>query len=238
MISVCMATYNGEKYIEEQLESVLKNLCNGDEVIISDDGSCDRTKDIIKDYQTNYKNIKLIDGPKQGVIANFENALMQAKGDYIYTCDQDDIWATNKVKTVQRNFKDKEVMVVVHDAYVVDGELRIIYPSFYEFRQSSPGIFKNVVKNSYIGCCMAFRSSVIKTALPIPKNIEMHDQWIGICAELMGKSVFIHDKLLRYRRYGNNVSSFKHYGLFKMIRNRLYLTYNIIQRRLKQRNLY
>lgn len=228
MISVCMATFNGEKYIRDQIESVLNNLCDEDEIIISDDGSSDKTISIISEYQSKYGNIKLVNGPKQGVIANFENALLQAKGEYIYTCDQDDIWEDNKVAIVQRQFENQHVMVVVHDAYVVDGNLQIIFPSFYEFRNSSSGILKNIIKNSYIGCCMAFRRQVIDSALPIPRNIEMHDQWIGICGELIGKSIFIQDKLLKYRRYGNNVSSFKHHGVIKMLKNRLYFICNLI----------
>ena len=78
MISVCMATYNGQKYISKQLESIIKNLSNNDEIIISDDGSKDETLEIIQDYRKNFKNIKVYEGPHKGVKANFENALRHA----------------------------------------------------------------------------------------------------------------------------------------------------------------
>ena len=89
-ISVAMATYNGEKYIKKQIESILINLNKDDELIISDDGSKDKTLDIIKSIKD--KRIKIISGPKQGVIKNFENALNNCTGEYIFLSDQDDIW--------------------------------------------------------------------------------------------------------------------------------------------------
>ena len=97
MISVCMATYNGEKYIREQMDSILQQLGEGDELIISDDLSSDKTVEIIKSYKD--KRIKLyIHGDNHGFVRNFENALVHADGDIIFLSDQDDIWMPDKVK--------------------------------------------------------------------------------------------------------------------------------------------
>ena len=229
MISVCMATYNGQKYISKQLESIIKNLSNNDEIIISDDGSKDETLEIIQDYRKNFKNIKVYEGPHKGVKANFENALRHASGEYIYLTDQDDIWMDNKVEMTQRFFKDSNVTLVIHDAAVIDNNMDIVIGSFFSTRNSKSGIIKNIVKNSYIGCCMAFRKEILDYILPIPDNIHMHDQWIGIISEVVGKSVFIPEKLIYYRRHGENVSTMQHLPLRKMIRNRLVFVINLLK---------
>ena len=111
MISVCMATYNGEKYIRDQLDSIICNLNEKeDEIIISDDGSCDRTLDIINEYVNCYPGmIKIVEGPHKGVVKNFEHAISIAQGEYIFLSDQDDIWENNKVTKVMNCF-DKKIV--------------------------------------------------------------------------------------------------------------------------------
>ena len=119
MISVCMATYNGGKYIKEQLDSILPQLGKEDELVISDDGSKDNTYSIIQSYGD--ERIKLFyNHGKHGFVGNFENALKQCKGDYIFLSDQDDIWKVNKVSVVMEKLKDYSL--VIHDAEIVDGE--------------------------------------------------------------------------------------------------------------------
>lgn len=229
-ISVAMATYNGEKYIKEQLDSILKQLKERDEVVISDDGSSDNTLSIVESYKD--KRIKVIDGPKKGVKQNFANAIENCTKKYIFLADQDDIWENSKVEKVLDTFEREKCICVVHDCVAFDSDTnKIVLDSFYDFRKSKSGICKNIWKNSYIGCCMAFDSIIKEKILPIPDNIEMHDQWIGILAEKCGKSVFVRDKLLRYRRHENNVSEMKHYGLCKMIKNRINFILNYLRRK-------
>ena len=220
-VSVAMATYNGEKYIKEQLDSILSQLSINDELIISDDGSKDGTVDIINKYIKKDKRIKLFDGPKKGVIKNFENAISYCSGKYIFLSDQDDIWMNNKVEKVLLTFNNERCTCVVHDAVVFNSNNgEIVADSFYKLRKSKNGIIKNIWKNSYIGCCMAFDEKMKKKILPIPDDIEMHDQWIGLLNDKYGKSIFIDDKLLKYRRHDNNVSSLSHHKLSKMLKNR------------------
>lgn len=229
-ISVAMATFNGEKYIKEQLSSILIQLNDIDEVVISDDGSTDNTLKIIREF--NDKRINLISGPKKGVKKNFENAINNCKGRYIFLSDQDDIWSPIKINVVLNIFNNKSIILVVHDAQVFDSKTNnIIINSFFEFRNSGNGILKNILKNSYIGCCMAFDSDLKDFILPIPDNIEMHDQWIGIIGEMKGKVSFINNQLISYRRHSNNVSSLKHHSISKMILNRFILVKNILIRR-------
>lgn len=202
MISVCMATYNGEKYIREQVDSILCQLGSSDEIVISDDGSSDSTLDILTSYGD--PRIKIHHNmERKGVVGNFENALSNAVGDYIFLSDQDDVWLAGKVeKCIQRL---QAVDLVMHDAIVVDQNKQEITASFFKQRNSGVGYWKNLVKNSYLGCCLAFRRNVLRYSLPIPQ-IAMHDIWIGLMANRKGSIALIEEPLILYRRHGNNAS--------------------------------
>lgn len=230
-VSVAMATYNGEKYIEEQIKSILMNLEANDELIISDDGSTDNTIKIITEIIKKDSRIKLLNGPKKGVKQNFANAINNCTGKYIFLTDQDDAWIENKVDKVLYCFQKEECTLIVHDAEIVDENLNEIEKSFFKFRNSGKGIVKNIWKNTYIGCCMTFKSEIKKHILPIPNNIEMHDQWIGIINEIYGKSYFLNEKLIKYRRHLNNVSQMKHYPINKMIKNRSIFIKELMKRK-------
>lgn len=220
MISVCIAAFNGEKYIEEQILSVLGNLDSQDEIIISDDGSSDRTRRIVDDLAEKDRRIRIIDGPRKGLIKNFENAIVHSKGDIIFLCDQDDVWKDNKVKMVLDIFGNTDCTLVMHDACIVDSNLRILGCSFFEFKKCKKGYWRNLIKNSYIGCCMAFKRSILDYAIPFPDNIPMHDQWIGLLSERVGKVEFCNEQLLLYRRHSNNASEMTHLPLGDMVKNR------------------
>lgn len=226
-ISVAMATYNGERYVRDQIYSILKELKPYDELVISDDGSYDDTIKIIRNIDD--PRIKLIKGPRMGVKQNFANAIKNCTGKYIFLADQDDIWLDGKVDKVLNKFEDK-VTCVLHDAKIVDEKLNVINNSFFKFRKSKLGKINNIVKNSYVGCCMAFSKELKPFILPIPDDIEMHDQWIGLLSEKYGKSVLLNEPLILYRRHDSNTSSFKHYGVLKMFNNR-----NRFARRLNHR---
>jgi glycosyltransferase involved in cell wall biosynthesis len=236
MISVCIATYNGSAYIKEQLVSILDQISNNDEIIISDDGSTDNTLDIVNEL--NDSRIKLIDGERHlGIIKNFERALYAAKGEYIFLCDQDDIWLPGKVKQFLSVLTDN--ILAVSDCIIVDGNLHEVYPSFFQIRGSQSGLFHNILRNSYLGCCMAFRKELLKYALPIPKYSPMHDMWIGLVAETRGKVTFIEKPLTLYRRHNNNASPTSgksKFNFFKKIKLRVLLSYFLLIRTL--RNLF
>lgn len=231
-ISVAMATYNGEKYLREQLDSILVNLTTDDEIIISDDGSDDSTRAIIEEYQNKSDiPIRLVDGPRMGVISNFERALIACKGDYIFLADQDDVWMPDKVEKVMKAFKD-HVQLVMHDAVVYNESMNtVLMESFFEYRHSKPGVWANFVKNRYMGCCMAFRRELVKQILPIPTNIQMHDQWIGMISDYFyEKSFLLDEKLIYYRRHNAAITDFKRNSLPKMIRNRWVLMIQFMKR--------
>lgn len=227
-VSIAMATYNGQKYIKEQVESILVNMGASDELIVSDDSSFDNTISIIKSFKD--KRIKLIKGPQKGIKENFNNAISNCKGKYIFLSDQDDIWEKDKIEKVLKKFEESKADLVIHDAIVVDENLDVIKDSFFEFRHSGKGVIKNIWKNTYIGCCMAFDRKILNKILPIPNNIEMHDQWIGVMNDIYGKTYFLHDKLIKYRRHMENNSKMEHYNIKRMFSNRCRLIIEIVRR--------
>lgn len=208
MISVVIAAYNGEKYIMQQLESVLSQLSENDEVVISDDLPSGNTYPVIEELIKSDSRIRYIEGPKKGVIRNFENAIKAAKGKYIFLCDQDDVWLDGKVEVVKKEL-DGGALVVMHDAYITDDKLNIKEESFFRSHGSSTGYMKNIIRNSYIGCCMAFSAELKPYILPFPDNLPMHDQWIGLIGEKTGKVSLINKQYIYYRRHDDAVTGGK-----------------------------
>ena len=131
--------------------------------------------------------------------------ISRAKGDYIFLCDQDDVWLEGKVEAVMKEF-DRGADVVMHNAYITDGALDRTGATTFEMNRAGTGIIKNIVKNTYQGSCMAFRSELKKYILPFPDRLPMHDQWIGLVGEKHGSVRLIDRPYLLYRRHGSNLS--------------------------------
>lgn len=229
-ISVCIATYNGNKYIRTQLASILQQLDTSDEIIVSDDGSTDNTTEIIKSFNDN--RIKIVEGPrKKSPTANFENALYSAQGEYIFLADQDDIWNKNKVNVCLKYLKKYDC--IISDATVVDGNLNIISDSFSRLNQTKTGKWYNLfVRNGYLGCCMAFRRKILDAVLPFPAKAPMHDIWIGNVAAFYFSVKFIPENLILFRRHGDTNSSTARkskYSLNEKIKFRLNVAKNILK---------
>lgn len=230
-ISVAIAVFNGEKYLKEQISSILVQLNKDDELVISVDESSDGSLEILKQLSKEDNRVKLIKGSNSGVVKNFENAILNCNGDYIFLSDQDDIWEEDKVLKVKSCLENENIDLVLHDAKVSDKDLRIIYNSFFEMRKSRPGILKNILKNSYIGCCMAFKGKLKEKILPFPENIPMHDQWIGLIAEKYGKVKFLKEPLIIYRRHEQNNTELHHSSFKNMITWRFYIVKNLLKPR-------
>lgn len=230
MISVCIASFNGEKYIKEQINSILVQLGDEDELIISDDGSIDQTIKIITTY--NDKRIKLFENKgKHGYTHNFENALKNASGDYIFFSDQDDVWLPNKIETILPFLENDNF--VITDAYVTNNELEI-KERLSTWRKYKKGYFRNLYKSIYAGCTCAFTKNIKNYALPFPKsNHIQHDTWIGLLSELKFNVVCIDEPLIFYRRHESNTSgagSKSEKSPFYMIRYRFVLLIETLKR--------
>ena len=227
-----MATYNGEKYIKEQVESIISQLGESDELIISDDQSKDSTISIIESFDD--ERIKLFIHPTPSTYtSNFENALSKCKGDIIFLSDQDDVWMSNKVEVVKKSLLSGYDLVI-HNAHVADENLNIIIPSRNSYYKIKNGFLRNFIKSRYLGCCIAFNRKVLTTVLPFPnnKNLAHHDSWISLVAEMMYKTVVIEEPLIMYRRHSQNTSTggTTRSSLYQIIKIRVYLMMCLINR--------
>lgn len=202
-VSVCMPTFNGGQYLRAQIDSILDQLDVGDELIISDDGSTDDTLTVAESFQDPRIRV-LRRGGAPSLIMNVENALRHVTGDYIFLADQDDVWREGRLATMMSELERHDL--VVCDCFVTDSDLNITHLSLFALQGSGPGLFKNLVKNSYVGCCMAFKAGVLESVLPFPRNIPMHDWWIGLVGECFHDIIFLKNPLLYYRRHGGNLS--------------------------------
>lgn len=233
MISVCMATYNGEKYIKEQLISILKQLGDEDEIIISDDHSTDTTLEIIE--QLSDSRILVFFNTEKGYTSNFENALRQVSGDIIFISDQDDIWNPTKVEICLEALQS--VDLVVSDCQLINSQNEIISLSYFELRKVKKSSWGNLVKFGYLGCCLAFRSELLEKALPFPSNRQMctHDNWLFLVGAFLYRYKVLDERLINYRRHDANVSTG---GLLSLtskwfkIKYRIYLCVFILKRSL------
>jgi glycosyltransferase involved in cell wall biosynthesis len=228
-----MATYNGEKYIKEQVTSILRQLSDNDELVVSDDNSIDRTIDILNEFNDNrikiYHFLRAKDKLTPHILAasNFENALRHVQGDYIFLSDQDDIWAPNKVNRFLENIESYD-LIMSDCCYIIDNEIK--YDT--SFCKGKSPIHNYLIKfPSYHGCCIAFRKSLLNVALPFPKKLSLHDGWLGLLAESIGKVGFINEKLTYYRVHNNNVSVGKRKNsILYMISYRLYIYRHLFTR--------
>ena len=152
-------------------------------------------------------------------------------GDIIFLSDQDDEWLDNKVSFIRNFFLTNNIDMVVHDAKIMEGG-NIVTNSLFEQIGSSGGLFKNIYSNSYTGCCMAFRRSILTKILPIPnKKGIFHDAWIGILAKFYKfKVIFIATPLIVYNRHETNVSTMKRRSILKIIPDRINLINSLYQR--------
>lgn len=230
-VSVCMAIYNGEPFLREQIESILMQLQTGDELLIFDDLSTDGSVKIVTEFADDAR-VKLTKNPhKFGVVKNFEQALEAATGDYIFLSDQDDVWLPEKVTACVNALKNH--LLVVTDCRVVDQALNEIAPSFFQLRHSGGGVLKNIWKNSYLGCCMAFRKELLSSSLPIPSTTPMHDMWLGLIAQVQGSVLFLPQKLSLYRRHSSTASDAagkSRFNFFKKCQIRIVLITNLLHR--------
>lgn len=234
--SVCMAVYNGDKFVKQQIESILKQLTTNDELIISDDGSTDETLRIINDFHD--CRIKLMfNTQKNGFIGNFENALRHASGNYIFLSDQDDIWELNKIERCLYFLQRYDM--VVHNALLVNYKGDSLNKNYFDTLHTSNGFLYNFYKTRFLGCSMVFKRKVLEECLPFPKNIVAHDYWIGMywLFKYHQNVYFSEEVLMRYRRHGGNVSTSseksKNSFFYKVLTKRLFLLEAVIKRFIK-----
>ena len=229
-----MASYNGEKYIKEQIDSILKQLGENDELIISDDGSSDHTIEAAQAFHDPriiiYKNTG-----EHGYTKNFENALNYASGDIIFISDQDDVWMDNKVQVCLDALKDHQL--VIHDAAMTDENLNITAPSHFQKYHVEKGFWKTFIRTRFTGACMAFtREFLKKRALPFPKNQKYcpYDYWLAYLGLYYNEAVILDQSLILYRRHEGtalNAGEFSTRTIWERIYTRIYCYKEMLKRK-------
>lgn len=246
MVSVCMASHNGEQYIFDQVNSILTQLDKEDELIISDDGSDDRTLEILQTI--NDKRVRIIRYTQESSIsdkklkgfyyasANFINALQYAKGEIILLSDQDDIWVKGKIDICKKALQEYDI--IKHNFSIIDKDGILLQEQVC----SSSDYTNMTVINSlkylpFRGCCLAFKREILENCLPFPKKCFQHDIWIGMVALLNNFNFgFVDQDLILHRVHEDNVSelSSPNTFLFK-IKYRIKLILNLIVYQVKRR---
>jgi len=213
-VSIALATYNGAKYLQDQLDSIINQTLKPDEVIVSDDSSTDATLDILNKYQAKGL-IKYFVNPGSGVIANFKNAVLNCKtGNYIALADQDDIWVADKLEINHAALSkiDNESLpsVVFSDLLVVSAGNNVINKSFFkEIVKVDPineKLESLMFSNKVIGCTTMFNQRMRQYFDEMPTGICMHDYWIALIGFTFGRHYYVAQPLVRYRRHSSNVT--------------------------------
>ena len=229
-VSVAMATFNGEKYIKNQIFSILNQSHKVDEIIIVDDSSTDNTIKIIKSIQCHFSNITLIENKLNiGPILSFKLAISNCKNDYVLLSDQDDIWYGEKVKInlayISKIKNTNKPLIVFSDLCLIDDYDTIINKSFWNYHNFGARnlTFKNLLHyNCVTGCTIMMNKLMKEEILCMPENIMMHDHWIALIAFGFGDFMFIDTPLVKYRTHSNTVTNKFKTTFFKKILNILY----------------
>lgn len=212
-VDILLATYNGEMYLKEQLDSILNQTYSDFRLLISDDMSTDGTCKILEEYAKKDKRIALFHQKENlGVASNFEFLLGKVESEYYAFSDQDDIWNSNKLEKSLAKLKEDNADIVFSDLEVVDNKKNTIFKSYWELKEFKEKIvkynsFEALYLNNYVtGCTMLAKSSTIKKCLPIPKNSKfvLHDYWIALITSQNGKVTYIEEATIKYRQHKNN----------------------------------
>lgn len=233
-IECVLCTYNGAEYIREQLESISRQTCRPDRLIVCDDGSQDDTVEIVAEWgkTAGFQVEIFINDPGLGPVGNFEKALALTTGEYIFFADQDDVWLTEKIDLAMKLMKKmesehgREMPCLVHtDLTVVDKQLKVIHRSFLENQGLQhicdeesllPGL---MAQNFVTGCTMLINRALKEKALPFPRDIVMHDYWLALAAAMCGKIGFINVPTILYRQHGRNtVGAVKYLSFGNMLK--------------------
>ena len=213
-IDILLATYNGEKYITEQIDSILNQTHKNIRLIISDDCSKDKTIEILKEYEKKDNRIKLYLQQKNlGVVKNIEFLLKKVENKYYMLADQDDVWLPEKAEKSLEKLKQEQVDFVFGDLEVVDKDLKTMYPSFGDFMLLNRKINKyinsyklNYLYNCVTGCTILAKKETIEKMLPLPQKSKflIHDYWMGLMSSIYGKVAYVPEKYIKYRQHGDN----------------------------------
>lgn len=217
-IAILMATYNGERFVSQQLDSILSQTSSQWHLYLHDDGSTDNTPSILRTYAEKYpRQLTLFSySPQGGAFRNFMSMLERVDAPYYMFCDQDDVWHTDKIErsvcamSQAENLHAERRPVIIHtDLRVVDEEGRTLADSFWKEAGMHPDMFHNFaqrITNVVTGCTMLFNQTAKEAALSrTPEGFPLHDEWVTICTCAEGGTVVpLFEQLIDYRQHTAN----------------------------------
>jgi len=213
-ISIALITYNGEKYIREQLDSILSQTILDFELVVCDDCSTDSTRFILTEYAQKDARIALNFNERNlGFLRNVEKAIKLCRGEFIALADQDDIWEIEHLSVLHSNIGDN--FLICGDTLLVDENGNSLNFRFSQMLMIDVNSLKNnsehllrllVMDNIFQGAAMMFNRKIIDMALPFPNGIEYHDIWLALCAMALDKFIYIPVVIIKHRRHSVNCS--------------------------------
>jgi len=226
-IDILVSTYNGEEYLEEQLESIFAQDINNWHILIRDDGSEDRSLSIIEEYVSRYPDkITVITEPhgRIGISGSYGCLLKNSSSPYVAFCDQDDVWLPNKLRLLRGCIQQLEdasehgTPLLVHsDLHVVNNELDELADSLWKYQNLNPlkmqSLERLLIQNCVTGCASMVNKALVDHALPIPKDAIMHDWWFALLAASDGKIKSLSAKTMKYRQHAKNYTAAKKWSL-------------------------
>jgi glycosyltransferase involved in cell wall biosynthesis len=231
-VDIVIGTYNGARYLQEQIRSVLSQTHTHWNLYIRDDSSQDETAVVIDRLAFDEPRIHVVrDGlGNLGVIGNFNCLLENARSDYVFLCDQDDVWNADKIELSLKRMQDLESLhgrdmpILVHtDLVMVDQELRVLSNSFFAFRNlnsQTTGLVSLFAQNIVTGCTVVVNRALLVKAMPIPLTAAMHDSWLALVAAAFGEVGFVDRPTMLYRQHDANTLGAKGWS-FKFILSRM-----------------
>jgi len=241
-VTILLSTYNGAKYLKEQLESLYLQTYKNFDIIVRDDGSSDESYNILRSYP-----VYILPSSKEnvGVIKSFslllEYALQNTTSDFFMFCDQDDIWKKDKIEKMLLKIKESGYTqiskpVLIHsDLEIVNSNLNTIHRSFFQYNKLNPT--KNrlnylLMQNIITGCSLMINRELAQIAAPIPNSAIMHDWWLGLVACKFGRIICLNESLVKYRQHNNNTIGVQKLTLgylFDILFQKNFLRNNILQ---------
>ena len=225
MISIALATYNGSKYLREQLDSILAQSMDDFEVVACDDCSTDETPQILEEYASKDSRFKVFSNKNNlGFKKNFEHILSLCKGEFIAFCDQDDIWEPNHLEVLYKNIGNNNCIganaLIIDENGVSLNKTLLEYWPVHAMPKNELELFQHELYSNVIqGTASLIKASLVKQALPIPDNIKYHDYWFALIAGCNNKCKYISDVVLKYRRHSNNASEYQKFTVWNAIKN-------------------
>ncbi len=213
-VSVAMCTYNGSRYLEEQLLSIFEQTLPPDEIVLLDDCSSDDTVALAEKLlaRSGIAYRILVNEKNSGVKYSFQKCILACEKEIIFTADQDDIWKPEKVEVCMKALENNDL--ILHEFEHIDLQGNVIREKHYAGRFRPRNYFLR--RGMHYGCAMAFRRCVLDYALPFPGHLLLHDYWIGILSESLGRFAFIEEPLIQYRIHEQNTSTTNNTFLYKV----------------------